>query len=211
MHVLLGFDELEYLVERAPSVSGRDSDRASVMLMGYVGVRIGEALALTVGDVNLSTHRAHIWQTWTEGEDGLHLGEPKGNKDRHVPLHDFLEDALRPLLEGQPSSAFVFLAPRGGAHTPNNWRSRTWSKIVRDTEWDKALTPHGLRHTAASMAIASGASVRAVQVMLGHASAVETLETYGHLWPDSLDEVINGVGSKRSAWMRRNLPDELAS
>ena len=44
--------------------------------------------------------------------------------------------------------------------------------------------PHELRHTAASLAIASGADVKAVQQMLGHKSAPMTLDHYGHLFGD---------------------------
>jgi len=49
--------------------------------------------------------------------------------------------------------------------------------------------PHQLRHTAASLAIASGADVKVVQQMLGHSSATMTLDTYGHPFEDRLDEV----------------------
>jgi integrase len=51
------------------------------------------------------------------------------------------------------------------------------------------LHPHALRHTAASLAIASGANIKVVQQMLGHKSATMTLDLYGHLFPDQLDEV----------------------
>ena len=51
------------------------------------------------------------------------------------------------------------------------------------------LTPHGLRHTAASLAIAAGGNVKVVQQMLGHATASMTLDLYGHLFPDQLDDV----------------------
>lgn len=49
------------------------------------------------------------------------------------------------------------------------------------------FTPHDLRHYAASVMIDQGASVKAVQRHLGHASATTTLDTYAHLWPDSDD------------------------
>jgi integrase len=49
--------------------------------------------------------------------------------------------------------------------------------------------PHELRHTAASLAIASGADVKIVQQMLGHKTATMTLDLYGHLFPDRLDEI----------------------
>ena len=54
-------------------------------------------------------------------------------------------------------------------------------------------TFHDLRHFYASLLIAKGCSVKAVQRRLGHQSAMETLDTYGHLWPDSDDETRNAV------------------
>ena len=49
------------------------------------------------------------------------------------------------------------------------------------------MTLHDLRHTAASLAISSGANVKAVQRMLGHASAAMTLDVYADLFDDDLD------------------------
>ncbi|OLT25900.1 integrase [Nocardiopsis sp. CNR-923] len=60
------------------------------------------------------------------------------------------------------------------------------------------LTPHKLRHTAASLAIAAGADVKVVQAMLGHATATMTLDRYGHLFPDRLDEVAEAMDAARS-------------
>ena len=51
------------------------------------------------------------------------------------------------------------------------------------------VTVHELRHTAASLMIASGANVKTVQAQLGHKSATMTLDQYGHLFPDDLDDV----------------------
>jgi hypothetical protein len=51
------------------------------------------------------------------------------------------------------------------------------------------LVPHDLRHTAASLAISAGANVKAVQKMLGHASAAMTLDVYADLFDDDLDAV----------------------
>ena len=59
------------------------------------------------------------------------------------------------------------------------------------------MTPHDLRHTAASLAISAGANVKAVQRMLGHASASMTLDVYSDLFDDDLDAV--AAGSMR-AW-----------
>jgi hypothetical protein len=61
------------------------------------------------------------------------------------------------------------------------------------------LHPHELRHTAASLAIASGADVKVVQQMLGHGSATMTLDTCGHLFDDRLDEVGEAMDRARAA------------
>ena len=54
---------------------------------------------------------------------------------------------------------------------------------------------HALRHYYASLLIRHGESVKAVQARLGHASAVETLDTYSHLWPDSDDRTRDATDS----------------
>jgi hypothetical protein len=51
------------------------------------------------------------------------------------------------------------------------------------------VTVHELRHTAASLMIASGANVKTAQAQLGHKTATMTLDQYGHLFPDDLDDV----------------------
>lgn len=61
------------------------------------------------------------------------------------------------------------------------------------------VTAHDLRHTAASLAISAGANVKAVQRMLGHASAAMTLDTYADLFEDDLDVVSDALDAARRA------------
>ena len=61
------------------------------------------------------------------------------------------------------------------------------------------LHPHELRHTAASLVIASGASIKVVQSMLGHKSATMTFDLYGHLMGDRLDVVADAMDAARAA------------
>ncbi len=63
------------------------------------------------------------------------------------------------------------------------------------------LTPHELRHTAASLAVRAGANVKALQRMLGHASAAITLDIYADLFDDDLD----AVGGSLDALRRNSL------
>lgn len=69
----------------------------------------------------------------------------------------------------------------------------------------KRPTVHDLRHTAASLAISAGANVKAVQNMLGHASAAMTLDTYADLFPDDLDAVAGALERLDAGVTKRNV------
>ena len=58
---------------------------------------------------------------------------------------------------------------------------------------------HDLRHTCASLAISAGANVKVVQRLLGHKTAVLTLDRYGHLFPDDLDAVASAFDTAAKA------------
>ncbi len=64
---------------------------------------------------------------------------------------------------------------------------------------DERLRPHDLRHTAASLMISGGASVKVVQRQLGHASAAMTLDIYAGLFADDLDELADHLDELRSS------------
>ena len=82
----------------------------------------------------------------------------------------------------------MFQGTRGGVLRNGNFNRRTFAPAAIAIG-EPALTPHGLRHTAASLAIAAGGNVKVVQQMLGHATASMKLDLYGHLFPDQLDDV----------------------
>ncbi len=71
------------------------------------------------------------------------------------------------------------------------------------------LTPHDLRHTAASLAVSAGANVKALQRMLGHASAAMTLDRYADLFDDDLDTVADALDAARSTeLLSKTCPNE---
>ncbi|MEU9122396.1 hypothetical protein AB0C96_21475 [Streptomyces sp. NPDC048506] len=89
------------------------------------------------------------------------------------------------------------MRPQRGALRANNSRRRVFAPAVKPAGLGKlGVTPHKLRHTAASMAIASGAHV--VQTMLGCKPAKVTLDIYGHLFPDRLAEVSEKMHRRRA-------------
>ena len=157
---------------RALAVATGPDSGALIWVLGTTGPRIGEAAALNVGDVDWRRRR-------------LRIRKSKNGEARDVPI---AESVLKMLDFNRPAREPLFVGPRGGRLYPNSWRrwrfDRAKMKIGRPD-----ITPHALRHTAASLAIAAGADVKQVQYMMGHKSAVMTLDLYGHLWPSGLDDI----------------------
>ena len=78
----------------------------------------------------------------------------------------------------------------------NNYEFRKVLHPAATTAGLKGIAPHELRHTCASLAIRiAGASIKAVQTMLGHKTATMTIDTYGGLYKGDLDEVAQRMGA----------------
>ena len=76
-------------------------------------------------------------------------------------------------------------------------------KDRRPAPLPERLRFYDLRHTCASLLIAQGASVKAVQAQLGHATASITLDTYGHLFPSDMEALADRLEMVRDAAMAR--------
>jgi hypothetical protein len=90
----------------------------------------------------------------------------------------------------------------------SNFRRHVWTPTVT-TAGLTELTPHGLRHTAASLYIAAGTPPKVVQRILGDASIAITLDLYGHLYPDEMDtwaDRLDGL-SRGQTWPERGHRD----
>ena len=123
---------------------------------------------------------------------------PKNHQSRRVSIPRFMIDELAALVAGRAAEDFVFTAPRGGVLRLRNFRRAGFVPAVNSSGLT-GITPHSLRHTAASLAIAAGANVKVVQTMLGHKSATMTLDLYGHLFEDQLDKVAEAMDSAKAA------------
>jgi integrase len=96
------------------------------------------------------------------------------------------------------SGALLFPNEVGGYLRPK-WKPRVFDRAAALAKLTPpALRVHDLRHTAASLWIASGASVKVVQQQLGHKTASMTLDVYGHLLPDELDTQAERLDALRS-------------
>lgn len=142
--------------------------------------------ALRVGRVNLLRRRLEVVEALTEVHGRTVFGTTKTHQRRSVPVPRFLADELAGRLAGKQPADLVFTAPGGGVLRNTNFRPRFFDPAANRAGL-AGLTPHELRHTAASLAVAAGANVKVVQQMLGHASAAMTLDVYAGLFGDDLD------------------------
>jgi integrase len=146
------------------------------------------ALAQAAGPsgVDLARRRLTIAESVTEVSGRAVFGTPKTHQVRSVPVPRFLIDEIAGTTAGKGPEDLVFTSPGGGLLRLTNFRRRVFDPAAAAVGL-AGLTPHELRHTAASFS--AGANVKAVQRLLGHASAAMTLDVYSGLFEDDLDAV----------------------
>jgi integrase len=154
--------------------------------------------------VNCKTRRIRVSRsvTYVTGA-GLIEGDTKNHSTRSVPVPKFLAPLLDTELGGKDGDGLLFPSRRGGYLTESELR---WVFDSAATAIGVGgLTPHQLRHTCASLAIAAGANVKVLQTLMGHKTATLTLDRYGHLFPDDLGRIADAfdAAAENSAdWLR---------
>lgn len=180
--------------------------RTLVLFLAYTGLRWGEAAALRVRDVDFTRRRMEVARAVSEPAGRIVFGTPKTHARRSVPFPQFLVEPIAEACKDREPDDLLFPSPNGDVIRAGNFRSRTLASAVQrvqqaDPSFPR-VTPHDLRHTAASLALSSGANIKAIQGMLGHASATMTLDVYADLFPDDLESVTAGARVTAGA-MRR--------
>lgn len=163
--------------------------RPLTLFLIATGVRIGEATAVQVRDLNLTGARptVTIRRAWKKGEgNARQLGSTKSKRgNRTIVLPPELHDDLMRLARDRDARAFLFVGPRGAVIHPNNFRERQWARAKVAAGITKELTPHSLRHTSASWLLGAGVAPQVVQHRLGHESLATTSKVYAHLLTDA--------------------------
>ena len=159
-----------------------DQWRALVVTLAGSGLRIGEALGLQVSDVDFLRRTINVERQRVQSG---HLGPPKSKTSRRVvPVGRVVIEELAAHLAAHPSDGPLFVNEIREPLVYRRWQT-IWGTAARQVGVD--FTSHDLRHFFASALISGGASVKQVQTVLGHSSAVITLQTYSHLWPGDDD------------------------
>jgi integrase len=182
-HIYLNVEQVRALAEAI----GDHGDL--VWFLATTGLRFGEAAELRGRDIDLRRRRVIVSRSVTEADGRMVVGPPKNGEPRDVPLTAFMVERIRDRVKGLGRDALLFPTQRGKWMRSNNFKTRTYDPAVLAAGLPPELWVHDLRHTAASLAVHSGASVKSVQRMLGHASAALTLDIYAGLFDQELSDV----------------------
>ncbi|KQZ84126.1 integrase [Microbacterium sp. Root166] len=178
--------------EQVSTLAANSAHPTLVLVLAYTGLRWGEATALRVRHVSRARRRLSVEENAVLVKWEIHVGTPKTHERRSVPYPERLDPLIKAACRDKAPDGLLF--GNGVTHMKRESDERSWfaTAVRRARQEDPSiprLTPHDLRHTAASLAISAGANVKAVQRMLGHASAAMTLDTYADLFDDDLDAV----------------------
>jgi integrase len=176
-------EQVQRLIDAMP-----ERYRLAAILGAGCGLRVGEVLGLRIRSVRIEEGElAVVEQLQLLPGSPPVLRPPKtASSIRVVPLPQLVADAVVLHLEQWPGDddELIVRSRNGGYIWPNTFNDTIWRGAAKRAGQPDARF-HELRHFYASALIAAGESVKTVQAALGHASAVETLETYAGLWPDS--------------------------
>lgn len=169
-----------------------------ILTLGYTGMRFSESIALDIANLDFRHHRIGVYGSYTQVGSKVVRGDTKTHRNREIPMPEPLADMLAAFVKGR--HGLVFTSPDGKVIRLANWRNRVWEPAIADTSW--SITPHDLRHTAASIAVDSGANIMAVATMLGHEDPSVTLHDYADLFPAHLDDLTDRLSERMRIAMR---------
>ena len=149
---------------------GKVSVSEVIITLIDTGMRFGEVLALRPCDCNLQTNMLEVW-------------ENKGDLPRSVPMTDRVREIVTRRCQSNRSTLFCDVSRW---QIEEAWRDVRKAIGLAD---DKDFVLHALRHTCASRLVQRGASLYAVQKVLGH-STIKVTEKYSHLNPEALNNTI---------------------
>ncbi len=157
--------------------------RAVPIVAAGTGLRPGELFGLEAADVDFLRRTVRVDRQLNERRQLAPLKTRASY--RTVPLPQVVADELAQHLARAGRREGLIFAGHDGQPARLNTFTVAWRRAVVAAEATAGLCLHDLRHSYASALIAAGESVKPVQVRMGHASAMVTLDVYGHLWPDS--------------------------
>jgi integrase/recombinase XerD len=174
---VLSQEEIARIIDSAANLS----HRVMLMTLYSTGLRRAELVRLKVEDIDSKRMVIHV-----------HQG--KGSKDRDVPLSQKLLETLREYWRQVKPKTYLFPGRGEDAHLTTKAVWHACHGAVERAGIQKKISPHSLRHCYATHLMESGADLRTIQLLLGHADIKHTI-VYLHLSPRHLHAAANPLDS----------------
>jgi integrase len=189
--VPLTVEQVEALTNAVPA-----KYRALITFGAGMGLRQGECFGLSLDRIDFLRRQVRVDRQLISVSAGVpEFGVPKSTAGRRsVPIPAMVNETLAAHIaqHGVGAEGLVFTNTLAKP-LRRNTAGDMWHRATKKAGLPLSVTFHDLRHFYASLLIAEGCSIKTVQGRLGHESAIQTLDIYGHLWPDSEDETRNAV------------------
>ena len=166
--------------------------RVAVLLGAFAGLRISEAVALRIEDVDFTRGVVFPKVQWSQGQQWSAPLKTKGSS-APVPIPQDLALMLSASVQQFPGPTLV---TNGRGDPVGPWRV---DRAVDNVRQVKELHFHSLRHHLATLLIESGCDVKTVQTRMRHGSAQTTLDVYGHLWHDKDETTCTAIAGAIAA------------
>ena len=172
-------------------------------LLARTGMRLGEALALQWDDLDFTAREIRVARAFSAGR----VETPKAGHGRTLDMSQQLARVLRRLEIDRKAETlrrgwqevppWIFCSDAGPPLDHNNV-AKTFKRVLKAAGLPLHFTPHGLRHTFASLLLSARVSPAYVQRQLGHASIKLTVDTYGRWLPMGNKAAIDGLDDKET-------------
>jgi integrase len=174
------------------------SYRPLVLTSAYGGLRWAEAVGLKKGRQLPTLPHRRLRDALRGREHVSRRFPPRATAKRDVVVPRWVMEELAPLLEGDPDE-LVFTSPKGYPLRSCSFYKGTWGRAKRalGDKIPAGIKFHRLRHTCASLLIKKGATVKQVQVQLGHSNPAITPNIYTHLFGDDQDSLWDAVSPRQ--------------
>ncbi len=173
-------------------------------LIGFTGLRRGEAAALEWASIDLDKGLLTVRVSATVADRQVFIGPPKSKRSRRtIDLDTETLSVLRDhrrrqterrlmLGQGWTDEGLVFDDGTGGMINPDRL-TRVFDQSIRRVEGLKRIRLHDLRHSHATHLLAAGVNVKLVADRLGHSTTSFTLDVYGHVLPGQQRDAAEAV------------------
>jgi len=155
-------EEVKRMVEQADSIR----DKLIVMLLFTTGLRVAELVNIRRTDIDLERRTIRV--------------KGKGAKERYVYFPQSVAELLTAYVSSNDSEWLFPSSKDPSSHIHYTTVERVLKTLARKAGLSKKVTPHLLRHTFATLSLASGLDVREIQELLGH-SNLNTTQVYAHV------------------------------